>query len=129
MEMIEKFSSREEAKKGVLELLGKKEKIMGFGHAVYSTEDPRNKVIKEWAKKLSVQDGNEMLYQVSEEIEKIMDEEKNMFANTDFFMASAYHYLGIPTSIFTPLFVIGSCLLYTSPSPRDGLLSRMPSSA
>ena len=48
-----------------------------------------------------------MLYQVSEEIEKIMDEEKNMFANTDFFMASAYHYLGIPTSIFTPLFVIG----------------------
>ena len=107
MEMIEKFSSREEAKKGVLELLAKKEKIMGFGHAVYSTEDPRNKVIKEWAKKLSVQDGNEMLYQVSEEIEKIMDEEKNMFANTDFFMASAYHYQGIPTSIFTPLFVIG----------------------
>ena len=107
MEMIEKFSSREEAKKGVLELLGKKEKIMGFGHAVYSTEDPRNKVIKEWAKKLSVQDGNEMLYQVSEEIEKTMDEEKNMFANTDFFMASAYHYLGIPTSIFPPLFVIG----------------------
>ena len=107
MEMIEKFSSREEAKQGVLGLLEKKEKIMGFGHAVYSTEDPRNKVIKEWAKKLSVQDGNEMLYQVSEEIEKIMDEEKNMFANTDFFMASAYHYLGIPTSIFTPLFVIG----------------------
>jgi 2-methylcitrate synthase len=105
--MIEKFSSREEAKKGVLELLEKKEKIMGFGHAVYSTEDPRNKVIKEWAQKLSVQDDNEMLYQVSEEIEKIMDEEKNMFANTDFFMASAYHYLGIPTSIFTPLFVIG----------------------
>ena len=82
--------------------MAKKEKIMGFGHAVYSTEDPRNKVIKEWAKKLSVQDGNEMLYQVSEEIEKTMDEEKNMFANTDFFMASAYHYLGIPTSIFTP---------------------------
>ena len=107
MEMIEKFSSREDAKNGVLDLLGKKEKIMGFGHAVYSTEDPRNKVIKAWAEKLSLQDGNELLYQVSDEIEKIMDEEKNMFANTDFFMASAYHYLGIPTSIFTPLFVIG----------------------
>ena len=105
--MIEKFSSKEDAKQGVLDLLEKKEKIMGFGHAVYSSEDPRNKVIKEWAKKLSIQNGNELLYKVSEEIEKTMAEEKNMFANTDFFMASAYNYLGIPTSIFTPLFVIG----------------------
>ena len=107
MEMIEKYTSREEAKKGVLNLLANKEKIMGFGHAVYSSEDPRNKIIKVWAQKLSEIDGNELLYQVSEEIEKTMDQEKNMFANTDFFMASAYHYLGIPTSIFTPLFVIG----------------------
>ena len=80
---------------------------MGFGHAVYSTEDPRNKIIKSWAEKLSKSDRDETLYQVSEEIEKTMDEEKNMFANTDFFMASAYHYLGIPTKLFTPLFVIG----------------------
>ena len=107
MEMIEKYSSREEAKAGVLDLLAKKEKIMGFGHAVYSTEDPRNKIIKSWAEKLSKAGRDETLYQVSEEIEKTMDEEKNMFANTDFFMASAYHYLGIPTKLFTPLFVIG----------------------
>ncbi len=107
MEMIEKYSSREEAHQAVLEMLQKKEKIMGFGHAVYSTEDPRNKIIKSWAEKLSKSDRDETLYQVSEEIEKTMDEEKNMFANTDFFMASAYHYLGIPTKLFTPLFVIG----------------------
>ena len=107
MEMIEKYSTREEARQAVLEMLEKKEKIMGFGHAVYSTEDPRNKIIKSWAEKLSKAGRNETLYQVSEEIEKTMDEEKNMFANTDFFMASAYHYLGIPTKLFTPLFVIG----------------------
>jgi len=107
MEMIEKYSSREEAHQAVLEMLDKKEKIMGFGHAVYSTEDPRNAIIKSWAEKLSKLDGDETLYQVSEEVEKTMTDEKNMFANTDFFMASAYHYLGIPTKIFTPLFVIG----------------------
>jgi len=80
---------------------------MGFGHAVYSTEDPRNAIIKEWSHKLSELNGDATLYEVSDEIERVMDEEKGMFANTDFFMASAYHYLGIPTPIFTPLFVIG----------------------
>ena len=107
MEMIEKYSNREDAKAGVLDLLSKKEKIMGFGHAVYSTEDPRNAIIKVWSEKLSQLDGNATLYEVSDEIERVMDEEKGMFANTDFFMASAYNYLGIPTTIFTPLFVIG----------------------
>ena len=107
MEMIEKYSTREEAKSGLLELLANKEKIMGFGHAVYTNEDPRNAIIKEWSKRLSDIDGDSTLYEVSDEIERVMDEEKGMFANTDFFMASAYHYLGIPTQIFTPLFVIG----------------------
>jgi 2-methylcitrate synthase len=107
MEMIEKYSSREEAKAGLLELLSNKEKIMGFGHAVYSIEDPRNAIIKLWSEKLSQSNGDATLYEVSDEVERVMDEEKGMFANTDFFMASAYHYLGIPTQIFTPLFVIG----------------------
>ena len=107
MELIEKFSSTEEAKLAVLKMLEDKEKIMGFGHAVYSTEDPRNAIIKKWSEKLSKDNGDETLYLVSAEIEKTMDEEKNMFANTDFFMASAYSYLGIPTKLFTPLFVIG----------------------
>jgi 2-methylcitrate synthase len=107
MEMIEKYSDREKAKAGVLDLLANKEKIMGFGHAVYKTEDPRNAIIKVWAEKLSKLSNDATLYEVSDEIERVMDEEKGMFANTDFFMASAYHYLGIPTAIFTPLFVIG----------------------
>ena len=64
-------------------------------------------IIKEWSHKLSGLNGDATLYEVSDEIERVMDEEKGMFANTDFFMASAYHYLGIPTPIFTPLFVIG----------------------
>jgi len=107
MEMIEKFTSREDANAGVKKMLEAKEKIMGFGHAVYSTEDPRSDIIKSWAKKLSEQNSDDTLYQVSEEIDKVMDEEKNLFPNTDFYMASAYSYLGIPTKIFTPLFVIG----------------------
>ena len=107
MDMIEKFSTREDAKQGVLDLLAKKEKIMGFGHAVYSNEDPRNAIIKKWSNTLADSNRDRTLYEVSDEIERVMDEEKGMFANTDFFMASAYHYLGIPTPIFTPLFVIG----------------------
>ena len=107
MEMIEKFSSREDANAGVKKMLEAKEKIMGFGHAVYTSEDPRSDIIKSWAKRLSEQNGDDTLYQVSEEIDKVMDEEKNLFPNTDFYMASAYSYLGIPTKIFTPLFVIG----------------------
>ena len=107
MEMIEKFSSREEANKRVKEMLLNKEKIMGFGHAVYTNEDPRNKIIKSLSKQLGETRNNTLLYDVSEEVEKVMDEEKGLFANTDFYMASAYHYLGIPTPIFTPLFVIG----------------------
>ena len=107
MDMIEKFSTREDAKQGVLDLLAKKEKIMGFGHAVYNNEDPRNAIIKKWSNTLADSNGDRTLYEVSDEIERVMDEEKGMFANTDFFMASAYHYLGIPTPIFTPLFVIG----------------------
>ena len=114
MEMIERYSSREEAKAGLLELLSNKEKIMGFGHAVYSTEDPRNAIIKLWSEKLSRSNGDATLYEVSDEVERVMAEEKGMFANTDFFMASAYHYLGIPTKIFTPLFVIGRTSGWTS---------------
>ena len=107
MEMIEKFNSREEAAESVRQMLYNKKKIMGFGHAVYTNEDPRNKIVKSLSKSLGESSGNSLLYEVSEEVEKVMDEEKGMFANTDFYMASAYHYLGIPTQIFTPLFVIG----------------------
>ena len=106
MELIENWTSREEAKENILSMLERKEKIMGFGHAVYSIRDPRNAVIKEFAKELSKLAPNDSLYQVAEEVEKVMADEKKMFANADFFHAPAYFYMGIPTKLFTPIFVM-----------------------
>ena len=106
MELIENWTSKEEAKAKIIEMLGNKEKIMGFGHAVYSIRDPRNAVIKEYAKELSELAENDTLYKVAEEVEKVMADEKKMFANADFFHAPAYFYMGIPTKLFTPIFVM-----------------------
>ena len=86
-------------------MLERKEKIMGFGHAIYSTSDPRNVIIKKWAEKLATQVNDTVLYPVSCAIEKVMWDEKELFANADFFHASAYHFMGIPTKLFTPIFV------------------------
>lgn len=105
MELIAKFSSPEEATEGVLGMLAAKEKIMGFGHRVYTTSDPRNSVNKKMSKALSDEAGDTKLYVVSEAIEKVMWDEKKLFANADFFTASLYHFLGIPTHLFTPIFV------------------------
>ena len=106
MELIENWTSKEEAKSKVIEMLENKEKIMGFGHAVYSIKDPRNAVIKEYAKELSELSDDNTLYLVAEEVEKVMADEKKMFANADFFHAPAYFYMGIPTKLFTPIFVM-----------------------
>lgn len=105
MELIQRFGSAAEAETGIREALARKEKIMGFGHRVYTTSDPRNKVNKEFSRKLSEEVGDDRLYAVSETIEKIMWDEKKLFANADFFTASTYHFLGIPTPLFTPIFV------------------------
>jgi len=106
MEMIEKYSSADEAVQDVLAMLSRKEKIMGFGHAVYKVRDPRNDIIKVWSKKLADDVGDKVLFAVSEAVEKTMWDEKKMFANADFFHASAYHFMGIPTKLFTPIFVM-----------------------
>jgi 2-methylcitrate synthase len=105
MEMIEKFGSASEAVAGIKTMLVRKDKIMGFGHAIYSTSDPRNVIIKGWAQKLSKEVGDKVLYPVSEAVEKTMWDEKKLFANADFYHASAYHFMGIPTKLFTPIFV------------------------
>jgi 2-methylcitrate synthase len=106
MDMIEQYDSKEEAVADVLRKLEVKELIMGFGHAVYRVRDPRNAIIKEWSRKLSELQNDTLLYAVSEAIERTMKEEKNMFANADFFHASAYNLMGIPTKLFTPIFVM-----------------------
>ena len=105
MELIEKFSSPEEATEGVLNMLERKEKIMGFGHRVYTTSDPRNAMVKNKAKALSEEAGDTLFYDVSEAIEKVMWDEKKLFANVDFFTASTYSLMGIPNYLFTPIFV------------------------
>ncbi len=105
MEMIQRFDSAEDAIKGTLGMLERKDKIMGFGHAIYKESDPRNEVIKGWAKKLADEAGDTVLYPVSEAIDKTMWEQKKLFPNADFYHASAYHFMGIPTKLFTPIFV------------------------
>ena len=105
MELVSKFDSAEAATEGVLQMLANKDLIMGFGHRVYTTSDPRNTVNKAMSKKLADDVGNTVLYPVSEAVEKVMWDEKKLFANADFFAASVYHFMGIPTYLFTPIFV------------------------
>jgi 2-methylcitrate synthase len=105
MELIEKFKTPEEATAGVKEMLERKDKIMGFGHAIYRKSDPRNVIIKGWAEKLAKSVNDKTLYPISCAIEKVMWDEKELFANADFFHASTYHFMGIPTKLFTPIFV------------------------
>ncbi len=106
MELIEKFQTADEAEAGIMEMLANKSLIMGFGHRVYTVSDPRSDVIKGWSKKLSEANGDKVLYPVSERIEQIMWREKKLFPNLDFYSASVYHFLGIPTEMFTPIFVL-----------------------
>ncbi len=105
MALISKFDSPEAATAGVMQMLADKDLIMGFGHRVYTTSDPRNTINKAMSKTLAEDAGNTVLYPVSEAVEKVMWDEKKLFANADFFAASVYHFMGIPTYLFTPIFV------------------------
>lgn len=106
MALIERFSSPEEAERGVKQLLAEKQLIMGFGHRVYTTSDPRSAIIKAWVKKLCKSDQDKRLFAIAERIEAVMWNEKHLFPNLDFYSALAYHFSGIPTPLFTPLFVM-----------------------
>lgn len=105
MDMIEQWQSADEAEEAIMGMLARKDKIMGFGHAVYRELDPRNAIIKKWSEKLAKLDGDTRLYDVSERCEAVMWREKKLFCNADFFHASAYNFMGIPTKLFTPIFV------------------------
>jgi 2-methylcitrate synthase len=106
MELISKFKDPEDAKKGILDMLIKKETIMGFGHAIYSESDPRNAIIKEYAEQLAELNGDKALYEISCAVADTMWDQKKLFPNADFFHASTYNYMGIPTKLFTPIFVM-----------------------
>lgn len=105
MELIDRFETGEEAKSEILQMLERKELIMGFGHAIYRESDPRNTIIKKWAEKLADMVGDTRIYEISCAIEETMWKTKRLFANADFFHASAYRFMGIPTKLFTPIFV------------------------
>ncbi|MDN3682574.1 2-methylcitrate synthase [Vibrio tapetis subsp. quintayensis] len=106
MAMIENWQTPDEAESNIMKMLENKDKIMGFGHAVYRESDPRNALIKAWSAKLSSSVGDTHLYAVSERVESVMKREKGLFCNADFFHASAYHFMDIPTKLFTPIFVM-----------------------
>ena len=106
MELIEKFDSPDSAVAGIDQMLANKDTIMGFGHAIYTTHDPRNDIIKDYAEKLAKENGDTTLFDISVAVADTMWDRKKLFPNADFFHASAYNYMGIPTKIFTPIFVM-----------------------
>jgi 2-methylcitrate synthase len=106
MKLISRFKTPEEAETELKKMLENKDKIMGFGHRVYKTHDPRSDIIKKWSFRLGKTKNKLDLYHISERIEDVMWAEKKLFPNLDFYSASAYRYCDIPTFLFTPIFVM-----------------------
>ena len=107
VELINSFDSVEEAIDGVKQLLEKKKKIMGFGHGVYKVQDPRSPIVKSWVEKLAQTEFSKNRFAIAKKIDQIMDEEKNLFPNVDFYGGLLLAELGFEVDLFTPIFVAG----------------------
>ena len=107
VELVDSFTSIEEAEDGINELLKQKKKIMGFGHGVYKVQDPRSPIVKDWVTKLAKTESSKNRFEIAKKIDEIMDEKKNLFPNVDFYGGLLLAELGFHVSLFTPIFVAG----------------------
>ncbi len=114
MKMLEEVGDPANAERYVKDLLGRHERVMGFGHRVYKTEDPRATHMRRLSQELGERKGDPRWFEISAEIERVVEQEKGLHPNVDFYAASVYHYLGIPTDLMTPVFALARMVGWTA---------------